>query len=106
VAPATTHAATLCVNPGGTGGCFSSIQAAVNATANGDLINVAGGTYAENVLIPASRRLTIQGAGAGVTVVDGGGSAATVDVQDRGNLTLAGVTLTNGTPGVNTVGAT
>src|SRR5438034_7527730 len=32
---------TLCVNPAGSGGCFSSIQAAVNAANPGDTINVA-----------------------------------------------------------------
>src|SRR6185436_5922560 len=46
--------ATLCVNPGGTGGCFSTIQAAVNAATNGDTVNVEAGTYDEDVTIPVS----------------------------------------------------
>lgn len=37
-------AATLCVNPGGTKGCHSTIGAAVSAAAAGDTINVASGT--------------------------------------------------------------
>lgn len=57
-------AATLCVNPGGTGGCFSSIQAAVNAAMPGDTINVAAGTYTEQVQI--NKTLTLKGAKAGV----------------------------------------
>ena len=51
--------ANLCVNPGGTGGCFSSIQDAVNATGkSGSVVNVAFGSYFENVTIPKIR-LTI-----------------------------------------------
>ena len=42
-------AATLCVNTGGTGGCYGSIQVAVNAANGGDVINVYPGTYDESV---------------------------------------------------------
>jgi parallel beta-helix repeat protein len=44
-------AATLCVNPGGTSGCTSTISAAVAAAAQGDIIQVARGTYKEQVTI-------------------------------------------------------
>jgi nitrous oxidase accessory protein NosD len=50
-------AATLCVNPGGTGGCKSSINAAVAAASAGDTIRVASGTYKEDVLISKSLSL-------------------------------------------------
>jgi predicted outer membrane repeat protein len=51
--------ATFCVNPGGTAGCFSKIQDAVDATGkSGSLINVAVGAYFENVIIP-KLKLTI-----------------------------------------------
>src|SRR2546421_2853761 len=53
-----------CVNNGGTGGCFATIQAAVNASNPGDLINVAAGTYPE--LVTVNKRLTLRGAQAGV----------------------------------------
>ena len=56
-------AATKCVNPGGTGGCFASINAAVAAAASNDTIKVAAGTYHEDVLIP--KPLSIVGAGGG-----------------------------------------
>ncbi len=57
------HAATLCVNPGGTHGCFASIQAAVNAAGLGDTITVAPGTYHERVIVDkAGLKLTAQGA--------------------------------------------
>jgi parallel beta-helix repeat protein len=47
-------AATLCVNPGGTGGCKSTISAAVAAAGYRDTILVAGGTYKEQVTITNS----------------------------------------------------
>jgi parallel beta-helix repeat protein len=63
-------AAIFCVNPGGTGGCQSSINAAValaDATGEPDTIDVAAGTYAELVAIPATESgLTINGANADV----------------------------------------
>jgi Right handed beta helix region len=50
-------AATLCVNPGGTGGCKSTISAAVSAAYPGDIIQVAAGTYKETVSITKSLSL-------------------------------------------------
>ena len=44
-------AATFCVNPGGTGGCSSTISAAIAAASAGDTIRVASGTYKEDVVI-------------------------------------------------------
>lgn len=60
----TSAAATSCVNPGGTGGCFSSIQAAISAASPGDTINVAAGTYSEQVNI--NKTVILKGAQAGV----------------------------------------
>jgi hypothetical protein len=50
-------ASTLCVNPGGTGGCSSTIGAAITAASPGDIIIVEGGTYKETVVIDKSLRL-------------------------------------------------
>jgi hypothetical protein len=94
------RAAVLCVNPGGTGGCFSSIQAAVNAAGNGDTISVAPGIYAEDVVIagsatvPTTKAVTI--AGAPGTILEGGGSRRVVEIAIGSALTLSGVTIQNG----------
>jgi hypothetical protein len=63
-------AATLCVNPGGTGGCFARIGDAVAAAAPGDTVSVAAGTYNESGIFIGSN-VDIQGAGADATIVDG-----------------------------------
>lgn len=64
VAPA--QAANSCVNPGGTGGCFATIQAAVDdaGTINGDTITVAAGAYAGSVLI--NKQVSIVGPNQGL----------------------------------------
>jgi len=51
------RAATLCVNPAGTGGCQSTINAAIAAASPGDTIRVASGTYKEDVVITKSLSL-------------------------------------------------
>lgn len=56
----TLAAATLCVNPGGKFGCKSSISAAVAAPSPGDTIQVAKGTYKEQVVISKSLSLVAQ----------------------------------------------
>src|SRR5882672_2101296 len=69
------YAAVQCVNPGGTDGCFATIQAAINAAGHLDTIQIAAGTYHEKVsmLPPNNKWLLIQGAGAEKTIVDGTG---------------------------------
>src|SRR5579884_1522017 len=47
-------AKTLCVTASATPGCFSTIGAAVAAASPGDTIQVAHGTYKEDVTIPIS----------------------------------------------------
>src|SRR5436853_7529156 len=54
-------ASDVCVNPGGSGGCFGSINAAVAAVDPGGTITVRAGNYAENVVI--DKPLTLKGNG-------------------------------------------
>src|SRR6185437_8100544 len=68
-----------CVNPGGTGGCFDSIQAAVNAVAAGGVVNVAAETYHEDIQI--QKRLSLQGAGAAATIIDATGLSNGLVIQ-------------------------
>jgi hypothetical protein len=52
-------AATLCVNPGGGGGCSSSIQGAINAANPGDTVLVQDGVYVENIIV--NKSITLAG---------------------------------------------
>jgi hypothetical protein len=54
-------AATLCVNPGGTAGCRSTISAAVAAASPGDIVQVGQGIYREQVVITKSLSLMAAG---------------------------------------------
>jgi parallel beta-helix repeat protein len=102
--PRSVSAATLCVNPGGTGGCFNSVQAAVNAAALGDTINVAAGNYNETVTV--NKSLIINGAQAGVDARARLGSESVMTAAGGGffivanNVTIDGFTIQNTTGGL------
>ena len=66
-------AKTLCVNPGGTSGCYTTIGAAVSAAAANDLISIGTGEYAEAVII--TKPLSLVGAGADSTIINAHGLA-------------------------------
>lgn len=89
-----TRAASACVNPGGTAGCSSTIQAAVDAAKAGDTITVAAGTYKEMVTV--SKALTLQGAGAATTTIDATGLDHAIAVQGvSGPAVVTGFTAEN-----------
>ncbi len=104
---------TVCVS-----GCdYSSLETAVTAAAPGDILDLAGETFSTNLVIGKS--VTLQGEAG--TILDGGGSGRVISVTNgvevsllnltvqngsaddgggifnRGDLTLAGVTVLNNT---------
>jgi parallel beta helix pectate lyase-like protein len=85
-------ASTLCVNPGGTGGCYASINAAVAAASANDTISVHAGTYAEDVIV--NKPLSIVGENRANTIVDASGQANGFNVDGLNNPGLANATIT------------
>jgi len=87
---------------------FDSIQAAINQAGPGDVIEVIPPTppraCAESVEIKGKRELTLRGARsideALAFVLAGDGTKPTVLITDSENITLQGLTITQGNPGV------
>ena len=97
-APLAASAATVCVNPAGTGGCFKTIALAVGASSANDTIEVGKGTYAEDVTILKS--LSIVGANPKNTIIDATGKANGffvdgIDVPGLSNVVISGFTVKN-----------
>lgn len=85
-------AASLCVNPGGTGGCYAKIGLAVSAAAANDTINVAPGTYKEDVVI--GKALSLVGASQKNTIIDATGLANGIYIDGLDNPGLSNVLVT------------
>src|SRR5689334_23337240 len=83
------HAATLCVDPSGHGGCKTTISAAVAAANPGDVIRVSKGTYHEDVVI--QRSVSLLGENANNTIIDATGLLNGVNVDGFGAPGLAHV---------------
>ena len=80
---------------------YSTIQAAVNASASGDDILIAPGIYHENVVVHSRTDLTIHSsAGAQATTIDGSYAAPVFDLLHDSGVTLQGLTITHGLTGV------
>ncbi len=86
-------AATLCVNPGGTHGCFSKINDAVAAAKPHDTITVATGTYAEDVVI--GKPLSLVGESPTNTIIDATGLSNAVYIDGLDNAKLHAVVVQN-----------
>lgn len=80
---------------GPSGPTYCTIQTAISAASPLDVIQVAAGTYHENVDVV--RDLTIAGAGVDLTVIDGGGTGEALRAEDVA-ATLRNLTLRNGGP--------
>jgi hypothetical protein len=79
---------------------FATIQGGINAAGSNDTVMVAAGTYNENITIGSSRNgLTLQGAGAAVTIIDGGGNDSVVSLNNFDGGTVSGFTIRNGSAG-------
>jgi parallel beta-helix repeat protein len=82
-------AATSCVNPTGASGCLATIGAAVSAASSGDVIQVAAGTYKEEVTI--SKTLSLIGAGSATTIIDATGLADGISIDGSASAPKSGV---------------
>jgi hypothetical protein len=82
-----------CMSP--TAAC-KTIAHAISLASSGDSIMVAAATYTENLIIPFN--LTITGAGASTTIIDGGAvaSVVTITAGGVGSVTFSGLTIRNG----------
>ncbi|HZQ37399.1 MAG TPA: NosD domain-containing protein [Dehalococcoidia bacterium] len=101
-----------CVNPGGTGGCSSSINAAIAAASPGATITIQHGTYVENVVVNKAVTLSGNGnpviepatsdpncGGAGGTSNCAGASIVVLVQSD--NVTIAGLTVNGDNPALH-----
>ena len=91
-------AATSCVDPGGAGGCFKTIGAAVAAAKAGDRVNVGPGQYNEGVIV--TKALSLVGSGASLTIINAKGqpNGIYVDGLDNGGIyggLISGFTVEN-----------
>jgi pectin methylesterase-like acyl-CoA thioesterase len=93
-----------------TGVTYSNIQEAVNAAANGNTILISAGIFREQVTVSDGKHITIQGAGAGQTIIESPDAAslvanatdtnstrpnkfAVITVKDNADVTIEGLTV-------------
>jgi len=81
-------------------GDYNTIQAALNAASYGDRVQVAAGTYVENIHWPAVDGIKLLGAGQEVSIIDGNNTASVIRFTAANVITNATVvrdfTITNG----------
>jgi hypothetical protein len=104
----TATGATLYVNTDGSGGAYTSIQAAIiDAAVSGDEIEVAPGTYYEAINFNGKAIRLYSSGGPTVTTIDASGlnsSVVTCKSGETVNTILEGFTITGGGGGIDTAG--
>ena len=89
---------TIVVDPGG-GGDFTTIQAAVDAASDYDLVQILPGIYTENIVFPVpTPSITLESVmGAEATIIDGGGHGKCIKIFDISESlgTIRGLTIKN-----------
>lgn len=86
---------TLCV--GAAPGCHPTIQSALSAADDGDVIGIAQGRYRGPITVTKS--VTLAGAGASATIIKGGGPVVTIGeflARTQPTVAISGVTITGG----------
>jgi parallel beta-helix repeat protein len=78
---------------------YNTIQRGVNAASVGEPVQVASGTYYENVVI--NKSLTLKGAGRDTTIIDGSELSKTVVEITADNVSINGFTIRNGGDGID-----
>jgi parallel beta-helix repeat protein len=89
----------VCVNSDGSGGCYSSIQAAIDAAPAGATISVAPGTYAgakgANQVALIQKTISLQGTDPISTVIDASGLNQGIVIENADGVTVSGFTIQN-----------
>lgn len=78
-----------------------TIQAAINSANNGDTIQVAAGTYKENIEL-SGKGVTLKGASRATTIIDGNGGASCIRIKKSAspNTTIENFTIRNCKDGI------
>lgn len=91
-------AATLCVSPAGSGACHATVESAVAASARGDLVQIAPGTYPTCLTVPAKHHVQLQGGGRDQTILAGAcaGNRVVVTMLKGSRVAISDLTLDDG----------
>jgi parallel beta-helix repeat protein len=84
--------AILYVNTTGSGGAFTNIQDAINASLDGDAVFIYSGTYNENVFV--NKTINLIGENRNNTIIDGGGLGDVIYISEDW-INITGFTITN-----------
>lgn len=77
-------------------GAGGSVQNGIDVAASGATVNVAAGTFIENAEVTLTRDVTLNGAGASETVLDGNNSHRVLKVDSETTATVSDLTISSG----------